>query len=183
MQAKLPTQLKTYLGWKFDAVLPGSFRRNKEDFAHLDYPILSPLPTAGAATPTIERSSQLGPYVYFVCDADGNVRYVGKSKEKYITQRWIRPGVGGPSSHFWTHSIGSGGCVFNIAQGLQSGESRFFTLHYVPVAEIGDELRQSLGVPEGNDLASIATSLEKALIRNLCPDWNGPKSMARQKEM
>ncbi len=180
MTAKLPTFLKTYLGWKFDAVLPGTFQRNKKAFAHLDYPILAPLPTARAKTPTIEGQGKTGPFVYFVCDANDEVRYVGKSNERQITQRWIRPGNGGPSTHYWTHSIGSGGCVFHIANGLGGGESAFFTLNFVPVSEVENEALRFLGVDECGTPESLASNLESALIRKLRPDWNSAQPTARR---
>lgn len=100
MHSKLPADLKTYLAWRFEATIPGSFRRNKADFAHHEYPILAPLPTAGRQTAPLERSTRSGPYIYFVCDAREQVRYVGKSLEDQVIQRWVRPGVGGPAKHY-----------------------------------------------------------------------------------
>jgi hypothetical protein len=35
----LPRSLRTYTAWRFDGVLPGSFKRNKAQFAHHDYPV------------------------------------------------------------------------------------------------------------------------------------------------
>jgi hypothetical protein len=137
MPSPIPADLKTYIAWRFDRVLPGSFRRRKADFAHHEYPILAPLPSLGRNTPPIERSATPGPFVYFVCDTTGLVRYVGKSLENQVIQRWVRPGVGGPAKHYWTHSTRSGGAVFEIARGIATGSSPVFTLRYTPVAELG----------------------------------------------
>lgn len=165
---QLPGALRTYVAWRFDRVLPGTFRRNKADFAHHLYPVLGPLPTAARNTPALETSRQAGPYLYFVCDDQAQVRYVGKSLEKQVLQRWIRPGVGGPAKHYWTHSTQCGGCVFNIAQGLQSGQSTQYTLRYVPLGEIGDEVWQELGL----QCAPVLEVAERAFIAALGADWN-----------
>ena len=111
MRSTLPTGLKTYLAWNFETVLTGTFRRNKADFAHHQYPILAPLPSDGRNTPAIEKSIQGGPCLYFVCDDRQHVCYVGMSKEDQVIHRWVRPGIGGPAKHYWTHSTKSGGCV------------------------------------------------------------------------
>ncbi len=164
----LPSALRTYVAWRFDRVLPGTFRRNKAQFAHHVYPVLGPLPTDGRNTPLVERSRQAGPYLYFVCDANDRVRYVGKSLEDHVLQRWVRPGVGGPAKHYWTHSTASGGCVFNIAKGLQAGESLHYTLRYVPIGEVSAEIWREMGASPGVDLGSA----ERAFIRALAADWN-----------
>ncbi len=171
---KLPNDLKTYLAWKFDAVLQGTFRRNKADFAHHNYPIVAPLPTAGRHTPALERSVKAGPYVYFVCDASGDVRYVGKSLEDQVIQRWVRPGVGGPAKHYWTHSTRSGGAVFEIARGISSGTSPFFTLQYMPIEELGETYRSRFGIGDDSTPATMAALAETGLIQVLRPDWNDP---------
>lgn len=164
----LPNALRAYIAWKFDRVLPGTFRRNKAQFAHHEYPIVGPLPTHGRNTPALESSHSSGPYLYFVCDDQGLVHYVGKSKEDQVLQRWIRPGIGGPANHYWTHSTVSGGCVFNIADGLKTGASRHYTLHYVPASEIAQEVWVQLNLVAASDVASA----ERALICALSPDWN-----------
>lgn len=173
MPSILPANLKTYRAWKFDHLLPGTFRRNKAEFAHHEYPILGPLPTEGRRTCALERSPNTGPYIYFVCDAKEMVRYVGKSLEEQVIHRWVRPGVGGPSKHYWTHSTRSGGCVFSIAKGLQNGESRFYTLRYVPISELTKVHLASLGIsdPHG-DHSGMTEHIERAMIRALDPDWN-----------
>ena len=164
----LPAWMKTYVAWRFDRVLNGTFKRNKAQFAHHDYPLLAPLPTAARNTPAMERSALERPYLYFVCDDQGRVRYVGKTLEDQVLHRWIRPGIGGPAKHYWTHSTAKGGCVFNIADGLKSGQSKHFTLRYVPLAEIAPSVWASLGHGAGVDL-DVAEGL---LIRALGADWN-----------
>lgn len=165
---RLPVALRTYVAWRFDRVLSGTFRRNKADFAHHLYPVLGPLPTAARNTPALQTSRQAGPYLYFVCDDQAQVLYVGKSLEKQVLQRWIRPGTGGPANHYWTHSTERGGCVFNIAQGLQSGQSAQYTLRYVPLGEIGDDVWQELGLKS----APALDVAERAFIAALGADWN-----------
>lgn len=32
-----------------------------------------------------------GPFIYVVTDVNGAIRYIGKSQEKYLYQRWLRP--------------------------------------------------------------------------------------------
>lgn len=164
----LPATLKTYVAWRFDQVLSGTFKRNKAQFAHHDYPILGPLPTAARNTPALEPSRLVHPYLYFVCDDQGRVRYVGKTLEAQVLHRWIRPGVGGPAKHYWTHSTVKGGCVFNIADGLKSGRSKHYTLRYVPLAEVAPAVWLQLGLNAGIDLDTA----EAAMIRTLCADWN-----------
>lgn len=168
LPVSLPRSLRTYTAWRFDGVLPGSFKRNKAQFAHHDYPVLGPLPTAGRNTPAQERAMSAGPFLYFVCDSQERVRYVGKSLEQHVLQRWIRPGLGGPAKHYWTHSTASGGCVFNIASGLKSGESTHYTLRYVPVSDVGTELLATMGLSSADDLGRV----ERAFIKALGADWN-----------
>lgn len=172
MPAAFPTNLHSYLAWRFDAVLPGSFRRNKADFAHHKYPILSPMPKAGRHTAPLETSASGGPYVYFVCDSGGVVHYVGKSLEVHVFYRWVRPGVGGPAKHYWTHSTRSGGVVFEIARGLQSGASEHYDLRYLPSAELSSAYRTEFGVDRQHDAPTSAALAEAGLIRMLRPDWN-----------
>lgn len=164
----LTANLQTYTAWRFDRVLPGSFRRNKADFAHLVYPIVGPLPSDARNTKVREQSRHGGPYIYFVADDKNRVRYVGKSKELSVLHRWIRPGVGGPAKHYWTHSHAGGGCVFNMAQGLQAGSSAHFTLRYVPLSEVSAAFWQVLGFASQPTLEQA----EKAFIRHMAPDWN-----------
>lgn len=172
MPKPIPSELKTYLAWTFDSVLPGTFGRNKAAFAHLTYPILAPLPPAGSKSRSQEQSTSHGPFIYFVCDDTGLVRYVGKSQEKDVVSRWVRPGNGGPSSHYWTHSIKSGGTVFSIAKALRSGESRHFSLRYVPVHEISPLLCERLGIVPTGPTKEFAKVAEKALMKFCCADWN-----------
>ena len=172
MTASLPPSLSTQVAWQFNAVLAGSFRRNKADFAHLEYPVLGPLPGSGRNTAPKERSAATGPFIYFVVDDQEHVRYIGKSMEDQVLRRWMRPGVGGPADYYWTHSTRTGGCVFLIARGLQSGESRHYTLRYAAVADLPKQLVSGLDALAAVSLASAAAHAEKALIRALRPDWN-----------
>ena len=172
MPSQLPSQLKTYVAWIFNNVLPGTFRRAKVDFAHHEYPIIAPLPTNKRNTQPLESSRLGGPYLYFVTDDQSQVRYVGKSLEKHVIQRWVRPGIGGAAPHYWTHTTKSGGCVFNIAKGLKGGDSKTYTLRYVPVMEIAPEVLTALGFPVMADPSLNLELIEKAMTRTLGADWN-----------
>lgn len=172
MFSSLPSSLKTHVAWRFDAVLPGTFRRCKADFAHLEYPVLGPLPSAGRKTVPHESASSPGPFVYFVVDDKERVRYVGKSLEAQVLHRWMRPGVGGPANYYWTHSTRSGGCVFAIARELQSGESRHFTLRYASITDLPEELVDGAATLLNVQPEMAARHAELELIRSLRPDWN-----------
>lgn len=154
--------IPTSLAWEFTHLIAGSFRRNKAQFAHHDYPILGPLPSRATRTELLEKSSEPGPFLYFVMDDKENVCYVGKSEESNILKRWIRPGNGGPASHYWTHSTRAGGCVFNIAEGLRRGGR--YQLRY---ASLGGLQRAGVVSP-----ACALEDAERQLIDNLRPAWN-----------
>ncbi|MEJ8837630.1 hypothetical protein [Ramlibacter sp. AN1133] len=152
----------THLAWEFTHLLPGTFRRNKVEFAHHEYPILGPLPAQGPQTRPLESSPLEGPFLYFVVDDRGAVCYVGKSQEQTVLKRWIRTGTGGPARHYWTHSTKSGGAVFRIAEGLRQG--RRFQLRYTAL----DELRRAGWVAAGVPLDAA----ERQAIATLHPRWN-----------
>lgn len=171
--AQIPAEIHTYLAWQFHSVLPGCFRRNKEDYAGIDFPILAPLPVLKSATEPIEGARTSGPFIYFLLDRDLNVCYVGKSKEKTVVKRWIRPGIGGPASHYWTHTNQSAGCVRRIAEGIRSGQGpyqlRFLSSIFIPSRHMD---RFSQIYPDLDSLEMI----EKGFMSLLRPEWNNPKS-------
>lgn len=171
--ATIPSDFPTHLAWRFEHVLPGSFRRNKQDYADIDFPILGPLPVHQAATEPLEGKGLAGPFIYFVLDGHGQVHYVGKSKEKTVIKRWVRPGLGGPASHYWTHTNRKAGCVRKIAEGLQRGqgpfELRFMTVNDVPPHAV---MRFSAAYPHLEPLEQ----LEKGCMSLLRPTWNDPAS-------
>jgi hypothetical protein len=155
-------ELSTSLAWEFTHVVPGAFRRNKADFIHHEYPILAPLPTNAGRTLPREGATEIGPFLYFVVDESGVVKYVGKSQEKTVLKRWIRPGNGGPSTHYWTHSTKAGGCTFRIAEGLRCGgryQLRFASLRAA----------RNAGVVPAEAQLEMA---EQHLIALLKPAWN-----------
>lgn len=152
----------TSLAWEFTHLLSGTFRRNKADFAHLEYPILAPLPTHASETGPREGSSLVGPFLYFVVDDQGKVMYVGKSMEINVLKRWIRPDNGKPASHYWTHSTKGGGCVFKIAEGLRAG--RRYQLRYAPMSAL--QRTEFFNAVENLD------SAERLAINALRPEWN-----------
>jgi hypothetical protein len=157
---RLPDDIATRLAWRFESLLTGTFKRNK--YRHHDYPKLAPVPSHRAATRPIEDTDECGPWIYFVIDGKGRVRYVGKSEERCVLQRWIRPDDHKSApTHYWTHSTGSGGSVFNIARGLRQGEGPF-ELRYVSLARLDGQFARA-------DLKKT----EAHLIALLDPDWNG----------
>lgn len=167
----IPHEIRTYLAWTFETILPGTFKRNKAQFAHHDYPILAPLPTQKASTRPIENCPESGPYIYFVTDGAGRVCYVGKSKESSVVKRWVRPGIGGPSSHYWTHSTVSGGSVFYIADGLRKGKGPF-SLRYAPISSILRVYGSRYGIDPKTPPEFALNRTEEELIASLSPIWN-----------
>lgn len=170
--AQLPSDLQTHLGWRFESVLPGTFRRNKKVFAHIDFPILAPLPHKRSATETIEGASLTGPFIYFVLDRAGEVCYVGKSKEKSVVKRWVRLGIGGPATHYWTHTNVTAGCVRRIALGITEGRGPY-QLRFVPVSAFPYSyvVRFASMYPGLEPLDQA----ERGAISILHPVWNPPK--------
>ena len=168
---KIPSDVQTYLAWTFTHVLQGSFKRDKKDIAHHEYPILAPLPILNGRTKALEGHGIKGPFIYFVVDQDGQVCYIGKSKEATVIKRWVRPGVGGPVTHYWTHSTSTGGSVFNIAEGLRKGEGPY-SLRYSPISLLlpSDQFEAIALNAEEQDL--VLARLEADLIRTLGPKWN-----------
>jgi hypothetical protein len=59
-------------------------RKNEEHLGHL------PVITSGWEDERRFRKTE-GPFVYAVVDSADVVRYIGKSWEKYLHQRWLRP--------------------------------------------------------------------------------------------
>ena len=165
----IPNDLETFLGWQFEGVIPGNFRRNRKGFSNIEFPILSPLPDKGASTTPIEGGSLSGPFIYFVVNELGEVCYIGKSKEKTVIKRWVRPGIGGPSTHYWTHATKKAGCVRNIASGMEKGLGPY-QLRFIPVSVINSKYKEQLNAEYQNidDLEQI----ERGLITLLKPKWN-----------
>ena len=134
--AQIPTEIRTHHAWQFDTVLPGNFRRYKDDYADIDFPILAPLPDRSTGTAPREGAEVAGPFLYFVTDRNSEVFCVGKSKEKTVIKRWVRPGIGGSATHCWTHTNKSAGCVRRIADAIQTGcgpfQLRLISVRAVP---------------------------------------------------
>lgn len=167
----IPGNIKTYIAWKFTDILPGTFKRNKVKYSHHNYPILSPLPLLKGKTRPIEECSTNGPYIYFVLNGNESICYIGKSEENCVIKRWVRPGIGGPSSHYWTHSTETGGSVFNIADGLRRGEGPF-TLRYTPLSEILPIYGKQYGILSNETINNALKLMEDCLVNDLSPVWN-----------
>jgi hypothetical protein len=166
----IPNDIKTYLAWEFDRVLPGFFKRNKVQYSHIEFTILGPLPTNKMSTPPMEGASINGPFIYFVLNKNDEICYIGKSKEKNVIKRWVRPGNGGPSTHYWTHTNKKAGCVRRISEGIKMGSGpyklRFMSLystpeHYVKV------------FAEKHPNKVPLDQVEDGFIEMLKPLWNG----------
>lgn len=166
-------QIPTYLGWSFTRILPGTFKRNRPEFMHHDYPILAPLPTNGAKQQPLEGASVSGPFIYFVQDDHSKVFYVGKSKEKQVLKRWIRPDDGTPAKHYWTHSTRTGGCVFNIAKGLRAGEGPYH-LRFTSLSALSARFAALLELDHLMDEDKALKRAEHGMILALDPAWNQP---------
>jgi hypothetical protein len=167
----IPDNIKTYLAWTFTELLPGTFKRNKKQFARLNYPILAPLPIMKSKTRPLEECGSEGPFIYFVLDGVERLCYLGKSEELTVIKRWVRPGIGGPASHYWSHSIASGGSVFNIANGLRRGEGPF-SLRYVPLSALLPVYGKQFGISAEMPLVQKLKLMEDGLIFALSPAWN-----------
>jgi hypothetical protein len=171
--AQLPPDLSTHVAWRFESVLPGSFRRDKEDYADIDFPILAPLPPRNAATEPLEGAKTVGPFIYFVVDRDGEVKYVGKSKENTVIKRWVRPGLGGPATHYWTHTNKTAGCVRRIANGIQSGRGPFH-LRFIGTSTLPSPYMERFSSLHPN--LELLERAEKGFMSMLEPAWNDPRS-------
>lgn len=171
--AKLPSDFNAYVAWRFESVLPGTFRRDKKDYKDIDFPILAPLPIRKAATEPLEGTNINGPFIYFIEDRDEDVCYIGKSKERTVIKRWVRPGLGGPVSHYWTHTNKTAGCVRRIAEGIQAGRGPF-KLRFVSASSLpSSHLECFSGMYPHLDPLERA---EKGCMSLLRPAWNDPKS-------
>ena len=166
----LPEDLKTYLAWEFDRVLPGTFKRNKEDYKHIDFPILGPLPTNKSATMPTEGSGVTGPFIYFVINCNEQICYIGKSKEKNIIKRWVRPGIGGPSTHYWTHTNKKAGCVRKIAEGINMDKGPY-KLCFISLSSVPKHYVESFS--EKYPAKVPLEQVENGFIEILNPLWNG----------
>jgi hypothetical protein len=163
--------ITTSIAWTFTHLLSGTFKRNRPAFAHHDYPILAPLPDRKTQTRPQNNAHAKGPFIYFVTDDRGRVCYVGKSEEEHILRRWIRPGRGGPTSHYWTHSTAAGGCVFEIARGLREGLGPF-RLSFVTLSDLSEQHPGLVESSAGITLKAQLAKAEAILIRQLHPLWN-----------
>lgn len=162
---------KTFKGWEFSQLMPGTFKRNKKQFEHLTYPIIGPLPTHKGKTRPLEECGTNGPFIYFIVDETGAVRYVGKSHEDCVLERWIRPDNSTPPRYFWTHSIQSGGNVFNIAEGLCKRKGPF-TLRYTTLAILMQIFGNQFGIDDAENEKVQLKKMEGGLQDLFQPDWN-----------
>ena len=166
----IPSDIKTYLAWTFSAVLPGTFKRNKKGLTHHDYPILAPLPARESSTRPLEDCER-GPFIYFVVDRAGTIAYIGKSQEDHVLVRWMRPGAGGPSDYYWTHSTPRGGCVFEIARGIHEGNGPY-NLRYAALGSLILAYGARFGIREGVAPKEALIMMENGLKSLLKPSWN-----------
>ncbi|WP_210547058.1 hypothetical protein [Rhodoferax sp. PAMC 29310] len=173
------TDIPTYLGWRFTDLQPGTFKRDKADFAHMDFPILSPRPTHGPDTRPLEECEKSGPFIYFVIDRSGAICYIGKTEEvERPLYRWIRRKLNEPKnepeSYYWTHATKSGGTVFNIADGIRQAKGPY-TFRYAVHSELihffgqRDELSHHMNSNQSLEV------IERILTREMTPLWDGGK--------
>jgi len=161
----------TYHAWSFTEVIPGTFKRNKKIFRHHDYPIIGPLPSSGPKTPPLEGAGIKGPFIYLVLNKRGKICYIGKSQEKNLISRWVRPGEGGPVSHYWSHSTTTGGCVFKIAEGIRAGDGPY-ALRFSTLQELMPVYAKKLSISETLPEVQKLKAMEIGLINLYSPPWN-----------
>lgn len=181
----------THLAWEFTEVLPGGFERNRPKWQGYKLPILGPVPDQGANTSPREGARIRGPFIYAVCDAADNILYLGKSQEKRITQRWIRPDrISG--RHYWSHGTTgtpSPNCpktIERIAAHIISckGSIRVLFAGLVGLrAAVRDHMAGiggDTGEFDGLTDESFVAELEALLLRELQPPWNSSQPPVKE---
>lgn len=165
------SDIPTSLAWQFTHTLPGTFKRNRPEQLHMDFPILAPLPKEKYLTLPLEGHDVNGPFIYFITDGFGELCYIGKTKESNVLRRWIRPGNGGPTTHYWTHSVKNGGCVFNIAEGLKLKKGPY-DLRFISLNLLKSALHPNFEISSDLPIDIELEQTESYLISILKPIWN-----------
>lgn len=119
----------------------------------------------------IAAAIKVGPFIYFVLNNKEQICYIGKSLERNVIVRWVRPGIGGPASHYWSHSTAAGGCVFEIAEGLRMGVGPF-ALRFSPLLELMPTYARKLSIAEYLSDEEKLKAMEVGLIDLFAPPWN-----------
>jgi hypothetical protein len=171
------------MAWEFNAVLPRYFERNRPEWVGYKIPVIAPLPEAGSSTAPMFGSHLKGPFIYAVCDNEGHVLYIGKSREKRLTNRWIRPDrVTG--KHYWSH--GTTGkpnsskpkTVERIAEHIRSGKGNirlmftdYLTLHKAVIERAVNIGADVSALKKLTDI-EFNNQIEALLINEFNPAWN-----------
>lgn len=87
-----------------------------------------------------------------------------------MLKRWIRPGLGGPASHYWSHTNKTAGCVRKIADGVRTGNGPY-TLRYTTLQAARTKLGGTV-VPDVLEPKAAIKALEDHFIATLKPAWN-----------
>ena len=183
--------LLTNRAWEFKEVLPGHFERNRPNWIGYKLPIIAPLPDAGAATKPQVGANKKGPFIYGICDENGQVLYIGKSRETWVTGRWIRPDRHS-KKHYWAH--GTTGkpnpakpkSIERIAAHILSGRGNVSLMFADSTSLINAVLSRAEKL-DGNAEAlrrlsanEINNQIEALLIDEWNPSWNTNKPRASE---
>jgi hypothetical protein len=175
--------LMHHLAWEFCSVLPGYFERNRAAWFGYKLPIIAPLPDAGPQTRPRVGAHLRGPFLYGAFDLEGRVLYIGKSREKWVTDRWHRPDRR-TGRHYWSHgttgrpSPSRPKTVERIAGHIQEGKGNIGLL-FADHATISEAVVQRAAHVGANvDAARSLTDeelndqVEAILIQQCSPPWN-----------
>lgn len=174
-----PRELSLSLAWEFTEVLPGDFVRDRPSVRDKRFPIIGPRPV-GPMTQPNENAGAPGPYIYFVYDASGQIRYIGKANERTVLYRWIRPDAR-TGLHQWSHGTNSAtkkATVEFIADEIRSGRVpvRLYFSNASVLRAAVLKRAAALGLPQEELRAlpdtQLVDMLEHYLIHALRPDWN-----------
>jgi hypothetical protein len=177
-----PDMLTLKLAWKFSEILPGNFERDRKSVIGRKFPIIAPLPKTGSATLPLENSFASAPFLYFVYSSKCQIKYIGKSTEKNVLERWIRPEKSSGIKR-WTHGTTgkNKSTVEYIAEEIINGVvpvSLYFTNYEALLPQVLNRL-YLLGICNSEIIAmskeKFIEQLEHYLIYKFQPDWNVSK--------
>ena len=182
--SKLLEDLKlNHLAWEFNSVSDETFKRNRPQWKNYRIPVICPVPDNGSYTKPKTGANINGPFIYAVVDKEENLLYIGKTLEKTITKRWIRPDVQ-TGKYYWSHGTtgnphsGNPKTVERIAEHIKNGKGNIrilfadnktlFTaaLNYLNECHIDNTPFLKLSEKEFN------TEIEALLISEFRPQWN-----------
>ena len=172
--------LSLSLAWEFTDILPGDFERARDAVAGKKFPILGPRPSDGSSTQPLENKSAKGPFIYAIYSSTGQIKYIGKTNEKTVLCRWVRPDKR-TGLHQWSHGTTSAtkkATIDYIADELRVGQKTvcLYFSNAVALRSLVVKRAAALGVSH-QELAALSPSefvyqLERFLIYTFQPPWN-----------